>query len=448
MTHLSPPGALLRRMVFAGLVLAFILSAVTTLLELEIIDEELSSSAIRLADQAQQRLPSDFAQRPEVQRERLLRRFLDEQSASADHFVAIEVYDPRHDELGSAHLGDIRRLQQELDRGSHLFSPSDNATYRRIWLDGQLYLQVWVKLDGGPQKALNGYLEGVFRIADETLVLLAGRVALAVLTVILTIALSIGVFYPVVKRQHRRINRHSQELARSNLELLKVLGNAIAKRDSDTHSHNYRVTLYSIYLARELGASPESIKRLIKGAFLHDVGKIAIPDRILHKPGRLTEKEFSVMQEHTHHGLDIIRPTQWLREAEDVVFGHHEKFDGSGYPRGLAGQAIPLAARIFCIADVFDALTSKRPYKEPFPLDKSLAILREGEGAHFDPELLALFLQNAATWYQHIKDADDATLDTLLTAEVERYFTQVGAASSSSGPAPRGTVSGQASLSS
>ncbi len=423
MTNMHAPSTLLRRMVITGLCLALLLSSITALIELEIIDEELSSSAIRLAETVQTLLPEDFATLPEPTRENLLTQFLNEQKNKYDHFIAVEVYDRERQELGSAHLGEISHLKVEMDRGKHEFSQSEKATYRRIWLDGSLYLQVWVKLEGGNFSALDGYVEGVFRLGDDTLVFLVGRVILAILTVVLTIALSIGVFYPVVKRQHRRIQRHSMEVTRSNLELLKVLGNAIAKRDSDTHSHNYRVTLYSVHLAREMDTSRDEIRRLIKGAFLHDVGKIAITDRILHKPGRLTDEEFAVMQEHTQHGLDIIRPTRWLREAQDVVFGHHEKFDGSGYPQGLIGTDIPLAARIFCIADVFDALTSQRPYKDPFPLDKSIAILQEGAGSHFDPALLTLFIQHARDWYQQIKDADDTTLDELMTTEVEYYFT-------------------------
>jgi HD-GYP domain-containing protein (c-di-GMP phosphodiesterase class II) len=139
---------------------------------------------------------------------------------------------------------------------------------------------------------------------------------------------------------------------------------------------------------------------LIKGAFLHDVGKIAISDNILLKPGKLTFDEFEIMKTHVLHGSEIIRSYEWLSDAVDVVLHHHEKFDGCGYPHGLRGDQIPLNARIFALADVFDALTSRRPYKEPVPVGVSLECMAEDAGSHFDPELFRIFTQDAAAMYE------------------------------------------------
>jgi len=174
--------------------------------------------------------------------------------------------------------------------------------------------------------------------------------------------------------------------------MLKVLGSAIAKRDSDTNIHNYRVTLYSVRLGELLGISRAAMQGLIKGAFLHDVGKIAISDRILLKPGKSTDEEFAIMKTHVDHGEDIISGYAWLADAADVVRCHHEKFDGSGYPNRIAGKDIPLNARIFAITDVFDAVTSRRSYKEPVILDDALDIIRQARGNHLDPAIVALFL--------------------------------------------------------
>ena len=215
----------------------------------------------------------------------------------------------------------------------------------------------------------------------------------------------------------------------SNLETLQVLGSAIAKRDSDTDAHNYRVTIFSVRLAEAAGLEKQSIQKLIKEAFLHDVGKIGVRDNVLLKPGRLDEEEFQVMKNHVRHGLDIVSRSHWLHDAKDVVGFHHEKYDGKGgYDAGLAGEDIPINARIFAIADVFDALTSKRPYKEPFSFEESVEILREGRGTHFDPALVNLFVAIAQPLYDLLSGKDDAVPREELGGIIEEYFTKASAA--------------------
>ncbi|RMF17222.1 MAG: HD domain-containing protein [Gammaproteobacteria bacterium] len=417
------PRQLLRRLVSVAMGVAVAVSIVAVMFELELIDEELSSSAIKLAEIAHQTLPANIGALSKDDREDWLRNFLDKQAQpGSNHFIAIELYDPSREELGDAAIVDLTRLKPELDKGKHLFSWKRQAEYRRIWLDGQLYLQVWVTLRGASADTFSGYLEGVFLVSPNNLSALMLRVGLIIGIVLVTAGLCILIAYPVIQRQNQRLLAHSAEITESNIELLKVLGNAIAKRDSDTHSHNYRVTLYSILLAEAVHMPVPAIRSLIKGAFLHDVGKIAIPDRILLKQGPLDEQEFKVMQTHVRHGRDIVQGNPWLLEAVDVVYGHHERFNGSGYPQGLRGKAIPLAARVFCIADVFDALTSERPYKKAFSLDKSEAIMREEAGRHFEPRLLEVFLANCRTWYDQIYQQDDAALEQLLTQKMRQYF--------------------------
>jgi HD-GYP domain-containing protein (c-di-GMP phosphodiesterase class II) len=214
----------------------------------------------------------------------------------------------------------------------------------------------------------------------------------------------------------------SRDLLEANLEIIKVLGSAIAKRDSDTDLHNYRVAIYSVRLAERIGLDAASVRSLIKGAFLHDVGKIGIRDDILLKPGKLTEPEFDVMKQHVRHGLDIVSRSDWLSDGANVVGHHHEKYDGSGYPDALRGKDIPVSARIFAIADVFDALTSKRPYKEPFSFERALDILTEGRGTHFDAALLDEFGCIAADLYREYSGRDDDRPRQALAEIVEEYF--------------------------
>jgi putative nucleotidyltransferase with HDIG domain len=208
----------------------------------------------------------------------------------------------------------------------------------------------------------------------------------------------------------------------ANLETLQVLGSAIAKRDSDTDAHNFRVTVYSVKIAEEIGLSTENIRTLIKGAFLHDVGKIGIRDNVLLKPGPLTDDEYEVMKGHVNHGVDIVNRSEWLLDARSVVGSHHEKFDGSGYDRGLRGEEIPINARIFALADVFDALTSRRPYKEPYSFEESMQVLDAGRGTHFDPFLLDEFSKIARRLHEEFAHADVGKPRAELEVIVERYF--------------------------
>lgn len=237
-------------------------------------------------------------------------------------------------------------------------------------------------------------------------------------------ALAEAIGHMVVQLEARewRLELLIKNLLAANVTTLELLGAAIAKRDSDTSAHNFRVTVYAVRLAEAIGADATGIRGLIKGAFLHDVGKIAIPDQILLKPGRLDEAEFAIMRTHVDHGVDIVGKSPWLEDAVDVVRCHHEKFDGSGYVAGLAGEAIPLNARIFAIADVFDALTSRRPYKEPMSVEKSLSIISESAGSHFDPALVAAFLPIAGALHAEFASLEDDELVERMRGLVNAYF--------------------------
>lgn len=219
----------------------------------------------------------------------------------------------------------------------------------------------------------------------------------------------------------------ASQLVRANIGMLEVLGSAIAKRDSDTNAHNYRVTIYAIHLGKAFGLADEALRSLIKGSFLHDLGKIAISDSILLKPGKLTFEELEVMKTHVLHGSEIIKSYEWLRDADSVVLHHHEKYDGSGYPHGLRGDRIPLNARIFALVDVFDALTSQRPYKRPIPVDETMEIMAADAGSHFDPELFHVFRNVIGRPGQCLVCVDESALTESLHTLMRDYY---GAASS------------------
>ena len=187
---------------------------------------------------------------------------------------------------------------------------------------------------------------------------------------------------------------HLGELRQSRLELIKCLGRAAEYKDSETGFHVVRMSRYAGLLALAIGQSEGWAEMLQSAAPMHDIGKIGIPDHILNKPGKLTEEEFSVMKAHPSIGGQIIgeHGDPLLALARVAALTHHEKWDGSGYPAGLAGEAIPLEGRLIAVADVFDALTSKRPYKQPWTNEEAADLIKSEAGRHFDPRMVEGFL--------------------------------------------------------
>ncbi len=219
------------------------------------------------------------------------------------------------------------------------------------------------------------------------------------------------------EKLEQQVRLRTNELVRSRQEAIHCLARAGEYRDDDTGHHVTRVGRYSALIANELGFPQAAVDLIEQAAQLHDVGKIGIPDAILHKPGKLDPQEFEIVQEHCGIGRRIINPLSHeesirlkthtsvgmqimgstnspvLRLAAVIAATHHEKWDGSGYPKGLAGNAIPIEGRIVAVADVFDALSSARPYKDAFPIERCLQILIDGRGKHFDPRVLDAFLE-------------------------------------------------------
>jgi putative two-component system response regulator len=184
-------------------------------------------------------------------------------------------------------------------------------------------------------------------------------------------------------------------LADTRLEIIRRLGRAAEFKDNETGLHVIRMGHYCRLIADGIGASSDWTELLFNAAPMHDVGKIGIPDRILLKPGKLDADEWAIMKTHPELGAQIIgeHPSEILQLSREIALTHHEKWDGSGYPNGHAGEDIPLAGRICAIADVFDALTTERPYKQAWPVEKAVGLLSEEAGRHFDPTLIPVFLE-------------------------------------------------------
>ncbi|MBT3224319.1 MAG: two-component system response regulator [Proteobacteria bacterium] len=200
----------------------------------------------------------------------------------------------------------------------------------------------------------------------------------------------------------QRVDQRTHDLRKAlnvieeaSLDTVVRLSRAAEYKDDDTGAHVLRMSHYAMAVGKKLGMSDGEAKALLHAAPMHDIGKIGIPDNILLKPGRLNDEEWQIMRRHSYMGAQILRDSRAgvIQLGEIVAYTHHEKWDGSGYPQGLSGTDIPLVGRVTAIGDVFDALTSKRPYKDPFSLEKSFAIIREGRGSHFDPDVVDAFFE-------------------------------------------------------
>ena len=300
------------------------------------------------------------------------------------------------------------------------------ASYDSLKLPGDLWvLRVFVPVRNSAtdmRLPITGYFEGVRVVPKwQSEQIFSSSLSVA-LMVCLASLLCGGVLYPVVVRLSADNERKAREVLDSHISMMEALGRAIAKRDSDTGAHNYRVAWISASMAEHMGITGSAMQALIAGSFLHDVGKIGIPDAILLKPGKLDEAEFVIMRTHVAQGEEIVTGMGWLDGANAVVAGHHEKWNGTGYPRQLAGDAIPLSARIFAVADVFDALCSKRPYKEPMGFDAAMAILEKDTGSHFDPAVMAVFRPMARSIFDRLSNCSESDTKKLLEDRVRQHF--------------------------
>ncbi|HTE90818.1 MAG TPA: HD domain-containing phosphohydrolase, partial [Terriglobales bacterium] len=196
----------------------------------------------------------------------------------------------------------------------------------------------------------------------------------------------------LVAARTEQLRKAMVELERSYDITLEALGDALDLKDRETEGHSRRVTAFTIAIARAMGLTADQIRVIARGAFLHDIGKMAIPDAILNKPGALTPDEVAIMREHSYHGYQIVRKIPFLQEASEIVYAHQERFDGTGYPRGLKGEQIPLGARMFAVADTLDAITSDRPYRPAQTLTAAREEIQRWAGRQFDPEVVKMFL--------------------------------------------------------
>lgn len=400
---------IIKTLLISSVLIAVVVSAITLFLQVSHIEEKV----LKLA---------------KVEMKYFVKALQTHDSLSKEHieiensnFLAISLYNKSKKLLYTNKVKNYAQIQRDLKVYNHSLVTKSTQNLKEKLIHyhqkNKFYFQFTTAVK---MKGFDGYIEGLYAISDEEMQGIYTSVLYSVLELVGSIFLTTLLLYPVIIYLNKAYILQSEELLHANLEIMSVLGDAIAKRDNETNAHNYRVTLYAIKFAEVLGVSKKEIQALIKGAFLHDVGKIGIPDGILLKPGKLTRDEFETMKQHVLHGLAIISRSKWLEEAKNVIEFHHEHYDGKGYLKGLRAEEIPLNARIFMICDVFDAFTSKRPYKEAFPLEESMHMIQERAGTHFDPKLVEVFLSFIADFYLKIANLEDLeALELHLDEKIE-----------------------------
>jgi HD-GYP domain-containing protein (c-di-GMP phosphodiesterase class II) len=408
---------LITRLALGWLLLSILMGAVVYYVETSKVDEFVVNLAIKESGSFLQD-NVDYLNSPDPAHHALLLE-RSEEHIRKGHFIALALYTRDRKKI----LAVVRTGLDAIVMEPHgeVLRKTDRVEYRTLYIDRQIAVHVFVPLKdrtGG----ITGYFEGIYQVDRKTMSDIQGRIASSLFLVVIVVLVTTVILYPVIISLNKDLMRLSVDLSHANLGMLKVLGSAVAKRDSDTNIHNYRVALYAVRLAEAVGLKETEIKSLIKGAFLHDVGKIGISDTILLKPGKLSADEFTVMKTHPRHGADIIGKYAWLGDALDVVKYHQEKYDGTGYGEGLKGEYIPLSARIFAVVDVFDALTSRRPYKDAMTFDSAMAVMEKDRETHFDPKLFDAFSRIARKHHEEIGQYDDAKIEKMLDDILRKYF--------------------------
>jgi putative nucleotidyltransferase with HDIG domain len=413
---LEAPLKAKRRIFAIILLLGAFFGVMTWWIELESIDDRVVNMATSLLGPfAAEHLANEaaFSQSKETTRAAVLDHF-------KDAFPIVELYDSNHQKVFEYVDPKRDQLETELSKKRHSFPENSAPIYERMNIGKDAFVQVILPLQSNGRTY--GYFEGVYDVPDEAIANIRANVLRSVLMIWLAVIVTGVALYPLLLALNRNLLKSAKEVLRGNLELLEVLGAVVALRDSDTNAHNYRVTWFAVRLGKAVGISLPQMQSLVVGAFLHDVGKIGTPDYILRKPGRLTDDEMKTMRQHVGLGVQTLSNSRWLNQARDVVENHHEMWDGAGYPNGVRCEDIPLTARIFAIVDVFDALISKRPYKEAFSLTYSLSIIESQSGSHFDPKLVESFMRIAEPIHIEARDASDEQLRSKLAEALETYF--------------------------
>ena len=410
--------AIFLHLFWAWLLVSLVGGGLLFYLEIKRVDSSIIALAVNEADSFSSQTPSLTDQISLFDIEGWRNRAL---SIAQEYFVIITLYNRSGEQLTEVVNPRYADIEQTMRQHYHQFPLDGRRHFEKMSVDGKVVVQILMPI-AREHISIDGYLAGTFVVDQATIERLNSNLVRSVINILLAIILTTVALYPIIVSLNKDVINFSAQLLHANLEMAAALGAAVAIRDSKTNTHNYRVTLYAIHLGETVGLAPEEMRRLILGAFLHDIGKIGISDTILLKPGPLEVEECIIMRTHVELGLQIIRTSKWLSAGQEVVASQHEMFNGNGYPRGLFGAEIPLIARIFSIVDVFDALSSDRPYKKALPLPNCLDFLNKEAGGHFEPELVDRFTEIAPDIYTRLLTMDEPAMMDWLGKKSLFYF--------------------------
>ena len=406
----------LRRLLLAWLVISLVLGVVVHLVEVD----RMEKAIVMVANTKMQELtlgdlldlPPEKNSQDELQLRSasfLQKNFIVIEVFAADGQRVARITNPAQADLQAQWLRSLERLPRDQTRHIH-----------RLEREGETLVEMSFPVH--QSGLLRGHVAAIFRLEPMVQQMLFGGMERRLLLVLLIVTGTTIALYPVIIRLNRSLWQSARKILQGNLETVSVLSAAIAMRDIETGEHNARVTLYALALAKAVELEEALMQGLILGALLHDVGKIGIPDQILHKSERLSAEEQETMRQHVAHGVRIISGSAWLHQARGVIEFHHEKYDGSGYLKGLRGNEIPEVARIFAIADVFDALVSSRPYKPPLSVTEARQMILNDAGTHFDPDFAAVFANMAERCHKAVQGKDSEALIAEIHRQASPYF--------------------------
>ena len=344
--------------------------------------------------------------------------------AALEHssFIQATLFDQTRDQLVSITREGGAPIARKFDSTYGSIEFSDEPAGDTLYTNKRIYSRAVIPIRPVDSDTITGYLSTVSKVSLEDMQAIVQRFIMTTLISVGGVLLCCLLMYPGMIFLVNRIIGNSSELNLASGFLLRTLGSALARVDSGDVRHNHRVLIYAVRLAEQQGLGRAQIRSLIMGAFLHDVGMLSIDGATLAKPGPLDETELKLIRQHPLDGTGRIKKIRWLHPAREVVAAHHEHYDGSGYPSGLAHEKIPFAARIFAIVDAFDSLTSGRPYRGRMEVDEALVVIEQGSGMQFDPVILSAFVEIAPPLHSVLAQMDVKQLDRELDKVLKKYF--------------------------
>lgn len=336
-------------------------------------------------------------------------------------FILVNLLNGSQELLADVALSSAQAASRAFEEKGLTIIPGSSADGVWVIANKRIYNKVAIPVFDSDED-LTGYITGIYLVSLKESQAIINRFAVSYIICSAAITLCALFCYLGFLFLNNHLIRSIGELNRTTIFLVRKLGSALAKSTNQEEGNSSRVLIYAMKLAEKIQLPLDQRRTLIQGVFLHDLGMLPISPATLQKEGELSTEEIKQVDQHPREGAELIKKFRWLKNAEKVIRYHHEKYDGTGYPDGVRHEKIPMVARVFAIADTFDALTTPRPYREPLPLEESLAVLEQETGLQFDPVLLSAFLEIAPHLYETTASKSPRELEKEVDKLLKRYL--------------------------